>query len=711
MGRFVTRRRRTVAAKPKLPKATLGILNSSDEFAYGTRRIPRPSRGRKVPLAFVGSSAENSLNVPGTTRLVTSALREISLNEFADHSLGSYPRKPIFCSTPSAGPLSKKPQFKPIPISDHSSATPPSMSVSCIGVLSTFQEDLDSLGKFSSPPFLAPPIELQSEEKSLSSCGEREPTGDLFMKAASANKKRSCREEAKSHSDDMKTKHSGESPGLNLLSSDDSESNSQFLTASGELEWLIEALKEKCLTVPSTVQLERLCTQTVTQLCGQTTYSSCLGYSRSGYSHQTDEHALGVASVQTIDLSQSTEPSSHLQLSVTDNRTSGYLQALSITESPEHVASVTNSQFTNTSLVDCKHSAQHSSTYEPMEQSASEMQVEPTHHKDGSDDFIMGTQLQANDPVQTLFTEEDAAALKNKWLTQKCTVQLQKCALSQQLQRFRRQQVTGLTCNTKSSPQDPNRSETGSKHATCDVENVTLSREITEKKVASKMLLSNNSGAVAWIQSTLPEAEDKSAVLTTLLKEKCLSNKPIIKMRRLTVSQLKEIQQLKDRNLKPRTGVIDTYSDDQIKNPHQMENDTNYSHEDTLAINDGLKKRGSTSSKETTSSDSGEGLRNSCNIRQKRKNTSRAPKPKKRRSTSADQPGTTRKACVSGLSVSRWKNKDSASTHVFRSRATQMGRNKTVDCSITELISEQKQSRVRTACAQSGYLYLFTIIR
>lgn len=474
-----------------------------------------------MPLAFAGSSAENSLNVPGTTRLVTSALREISLNEFADHSLGSYPRKPIFCSTPSAGPLSKKPQFKSIPISDHSSATPPSMSVSCIGTLSTFQEDPDSLGKFASPPYLAPPIQLQSEEKSLSSCGEQEPSADLFMNAASANKKRSCREEAKSHSDDTKTKHSGESPRLNLLSSNNSESNSQFLTASGELEWLIEALTERCLTVPTTVQLERLCTHTVNQLCGQATYSSCLG---SGY--QTDEHLLGVASVQTIGLSQCTEPPSHLQLSVTDNRTSGYLQAVSILESPEHV---TNSQFTNSSLVDCKHSAQHSSTYEPMEQSASEMQVETPHHKDGSDDFIMGTQSQANNPVQTLLTEEDVAALKNKCLTQKCTVQLQNC------------------------------------------------------------------------------------------------------------------------------------------------------------------------------------VRNSCNIRPKRKKTSRAPKPKKRRSTSADQPGTTRKACVSGLSVSRWKNKDSASTHVFRSRAKQMGRNTTVDCSITELISQHKQSKVRRACAQSGYIYLFTV--
>lgn len=636
----------------------------------------------------MGSSAENSLNVPGTSRLVTSALREISLNEFADHSLGSYPRKPIFCSTPSAAPLSKKPQFKTVPVSDHSSATPPSMSVSCIGVLSAFEEDLDSLGKFASPPFLAPPVNFQSEEKSLSSCGEREPSGDLFMKPASANKK-SCCEEAKSHSDDMKTKHSGESSGLNLLSSDDSEGNSQFLTASGELGWLIDALKEKCLTVPSTVQLERLCAHTAAQLCGQTTYSSCFGSSRSGHSHQTDEHALGVASVQTVDLSQSTEPPSHLQLSVTD------LQAGSIMEPPEDMASVTNSQFSNTSLGDSKQSAQHSSTYEPMEQSASEMQVERTHNKDGSDAFIMGAQLQANKPVQTLFTEEDAATLKNKCLTQKCSVQIRKCARSQQLQGFRRQKVAGLTCH-----QDPNRSEIGCKHTICDVENVTLSRGIAEKKVASKLVSSN---AVAWMQSALPEVEDKSAVLTTLLKKKCLSNKPIIKMRRLTVSQLKELQQLKDRNLKPRTGVIDTHSGDQIKSPHQLENDTNYSQEDTLAINDGLIKRGRSSSKETTSSGSSEGLRDSCNIRHKRKKTSQAPKPKKRGSTSADQPGTTRKACVSGLSVSRWKNKDGASALMFRSRATQMGRNKTVDCSITELISQHKQSRVRTACAQSGY--------
>lgn len=716
----MTRRRRAVAAKPKLPKTTLSILNSSDDFtsgAFGTSRIHQPSRRRRVPPAFVASSAENSVNVPGTASFATNSLREISLDELADHSLGPCPRKPIFCSTPSAGPFSKRPCLKPIPISDQSD-TPPSLSVSCIGVLSTFQEDLDSPGQSVSPPRSAPPNELRSEEKSHSSFGEQEPSGDLFMKAKSNNKRRSCSEEAKSHSEDqdIKTQNSGESQSLNLLSTDDSERSGYFLSAAGELEWLIEALKERCLTVCCTVQLERLYNLTVTQLCSQTTYSSCLGCSSSGYSRQTSEHPLCVGSVQTIDLSQSLEPSFNLHLSVANDETSVFLQSVNTTKSPEHGASVTDSQSTNTSPpVDCKHSAEHSSTKEPMEQSASELHVEPTHHTDGGDEFIMGTQLPANNPVQAVFTKEDAAAVKDKCLTEKCTVQLQKWAPSQlnaqQLKGFLQQKEAGLTCNIKSANHDDNGSEIGHTHNTDDLEDLTLSGESTDRMMASNRRPINNSSPAAQT-----ETEEKAALLATMLKEKCQTDKLIVGIKRLTVSQLKEILQLRDRNLKSPTDVSDSYSDDQIKSDHQSKSDANSSNEDTLAAKIGLKKRGSTSPKETISSDKEEGFKNSCNIPHKIKKTSlnKARKQKKRRSTSTDRPGTTRKACVSGLSVSRWKNKDSAGTHMFRSRTGQMGGNKTVDCSISELISTQhKQPRVRTTCTQTQHItaetfWLFT---
>lgn len=234
--------------------------------------------------------------------------------------------------------------------------------------------------------------------------------------------------------------------------------------------------------------------------------------------------------------------------------------------------------------------------------------------------------------------------------------------------------------------------------------------------MASNRRSINNSSPAAQTQSIHPETEEKAALLATVLKEKCLTDKHIIGIKRLTVSQLKGIRQLRDINLKSPTDVSDSCSDDQIKSDHQSESDANRSNADTLATKVGLRKRGSTSPKETVSSDREEGLKNSCNIPHKRKKTSlnKAPKQNKRRSTSTDRPGTTRKACVSGLSVNRWKNKDGAGTHVFRSRTGQTGGNKTVDCSISELISTQhKQPRVRTTCTQTQHitaetLWLFT---
>ncbi|XP_074486194.1 uncharacterized protein haspin isoform X2 [Sebastes fasciatus] len=630
-GRFVTRRRRAAATKPKLPKATFSTLNSSDDFSSGKSRILRPARKRVAP-AFVLSSAENSVNAAGTASFATNPFREISLNELIDHSLGPCSRKPIFCSTPSAGSFSKRPRLKPSSINDQSSS-PPSMSESCIGVLSTFQEDMDSLGKPVAAQRSATPIELHSEEKPQSSLGEQEPhlhrhedpSGDLFMEP----KRSSCSEEAKSHSEDITTENVGDVPSVNLLSTDDSESSSRFVSAAGGLEWLIEALKEKCLTECCTVQLERVDNLTVSELCSQTTYSSCLGHSSSAHSRQTDDH-----------LSQSSETSFHLHLSVTNIKTSDYLQSVNSFESSEHAASVT----------DNSPSAEH--TQESMEQSASVLYVESTHHKDSSVEFIMETQLPASSSVQTRF----AVAVEDESLTKKCTVQLKKMA----------------------SLSDANSSE--NEH-TCNIEDpedLTCSGEITERMMASVRQSTNKSSPVA-------QTEEKAAVLTTMLKEKCLTDKSIVKIERVSLSQLKEILQLRDAKLKSPTDVSDSASDDQTQHGHQSESDTNHCNVSAVKV-DMKRGRGSSSSEDKIASDK-EGVKN--NVPHKGKKASLAPKEKKRRSTSTDRPGTTRKACVSGLSVSRWKNKSSASTHMFRSRT------KAVDCSIDELISTQhKQPRL-----------------
>ncbi|XP_040891250.1 uncharacterized protein haspin [Toxotes jaculatrix] len=660
LGRFVTRRRRGTADKPKPPKALLSILNSSDDFtseALCSNSILRPfrRRNRKVPSAFLVSSAENSVNAAGASSFATNPLREISLNESTDHSLGPCRREPIFCSTPSAGSFSKRPRLKTFPTIDKSSS-PASMSVSCIGVLSPFQEHPGSQGQAACPSHSALPTGLHSEEKLLSSLGEQEPdqhhheepSGDLFMESKSTDKRSSCSEEAKSHMEESKTKGGGELQTLNLLSTD-SEISSDFVSAAGGLEWLIEALKEKCLTELCTVQLERLDILSVTQLCSQTTYSSCLEISSSAYSQPTKEHPLS---------EQSSEASFNLHLCVTDDKIRDYLQSENSFQSPELAASVTNSS----PSVECKQSAEYSS--------ASGLCDESNHHTESSVEFIMGTQLPANSPVQTLFTGKKAVAVK---ASSQLTVQ--------QLKGSAKQKEARLTCDDRSVNPDAKGSKNDCIPNIDDPEILTCSEETTEGMEVSVRRSEDSSSPVDQTQSSDPETEERAALLTTMLKEKCLSDKLTVEIKRVTLSQLREILQVKDKKLTSPTVVSGSASDEHNKNDHPK------THGDA-SVKANMKKRSSSSSEDKMSSDKEGVVKRTCDILPKRKKMSLAPKEKKRRSTSTDRPGTTRKACVSGMSVSRWKNKSSASATMRAHGA------KAVDCSINELISTQhKQPR------------------
>ncbi|XP_074539769.1 uncharacterized protein haspin [Halichoeres trimaculatus] len=646
--RFVTRRRRAVTAK--VPLATSSLLNSSDDFAsgaFGSCRIPQSLRGkrrRKAPPSFLVSSAENSLNAAGTVSFATIPFREISLNESADHSLGPS-RRPIFCSTPSAGPFSKRPCLKPPSLIDQC-ASSPSMSVSCIDAMSAFQKELCS------PEQPIPPQCSETHTGLHSSLKGPELSGGLFVEP----KRSDSREGFKSSSEDTNIRNAGELlPSLNLLSTDDSEHSSCFVSAAGGLEWLIEALKEKCLTDRCTVQLERLNLLTMTQLCSQTTYSSCL--EESSLVHHVSKHPHSVLSLQTSPCHSS-------------DKTTDHLQSVNSFESSKHLASVTESQSTNSSsLVDWKQSAENSSS---KEGSTEEPASHP--HTDSSMEFIMGTHLLRNSSMQTLLSEEETSAVKDKCRNRKCSVALQRCAPSptivRQLQELMQLKKAGLTFDEKTAKTDTNTSEN-------NPEGVTCSESATETMMVSVTQSVNSSSAEAQINDA--ERDEKAAVPTALLKEGCRTDKVIVRMKRLTSTQLKEILTLKGPTLKSAADVSDSASDDQTKTQQQSESDINHSNEDTSVMK--VRKKGSTSSGDMIVSDTEEVFTHRA------KKASQAPKEKKRRSTSADRPGTARKACVRGLSVSRWKNKDTS--HMSRSRTAQIRSNKTVDCSINELISSQ----------------------
>ncbi|KAK9540186.1 hypothetical protein VZT92_002655 [Zoarces viviparus] len=610
-GRFVTRRRRAATTKPKQPKSSDNTLNSSDDFT--SRRIVQATR-RRAPLALLVSSAENSVNTAGVASFAANPCREISLNELTDPSLGPYPRKPIYCSTPSAGSFIKRPRLKPPSYNDQSSS-PPSTSVSCIGVLSTFQEDVDLLGQPGSPSLSAPPIRLRSEEKLRSCLGEREPglhrhkdlSGDLFMEPTTSNKRRHGSEE------DTRTKSVGGSPSV-ILPSTDGERSNRFVSAAAGLELLTDALKERCLTRSCTLQLERLGKLTTSQLCGKTAHSSCLGLSSS------------------TEIPQSSEPF-HLHVSVSNSKIRDCVDSVNSLESSEHVASVTDGQIVNTSL-----SAEHSRTQESMEQSASVLYVKSTHHDDCSVEFLMGAHLPADKSISSSSVQTlSAVAVKGERLYKNCTIQLQKMALSH-----------------------ANMSEDDHTHNSEDPEDVIVSGEITERMTLS----TNTSGLAVQTRSNHPETGGKATT-----EEKCQTDKVLFEVKRVTSPQLKEILHFKDAALKSPTDAPGSAGD------HRSESDANRRSKETSVY---VAKRLSPSSGDEITQ---EEAKSSCHVPRKgKKKTHPAAKKKKtRRSTSTDRPGTTRKACVSGLSVSRWKN--NASTSAFRSRAA--------DCSITELISTQ----------------------
>lgn len=514
------------------------------------------------------------------------------------------------------------------------------MSVSHVDVMSVIQKELHSPGQPTPPPCSETSVALHS---SL-----REP--ELSGGSSIQPRKSGSREETKSSSEDRNTKELLST--LSLLSAADSERSCYFVSAAEASECLIEDLKKKCLTDRCTVQLERLDFLTMTQLCSQTTFLSC--FKESSSVRHTDQHPPSVISLGTSPC--------HLS-----DKTTDYLHSENGFESSTHLASVTESQSTNnSSLVNCKQSAENSSSKEGgTEEPASD------HHTDSSSEIIMGTQLLRDSHVQTLLSEEETAAVKHKCWTKRCTVQLQKLTPSpvivQELQELMQLKGSSLSFNEKSAK--TNISENNPKGVTCSDVTETMTASVTQS-----------------VNKSITEAQTNDA--KRRIQEKRLSDKVVVQMERLSPAQLKEILKPKGPTLQSGADVSDSASDDQTKTEQQSESDINHSNEDTSAMK--RRKKGPASSEDMIVSDTEEV------VTQRRKKTFQAPKEKKRRSLSADRPGTARKACVSGLGVSRWKNKDS--THMFRSRTAQMGSNETVDCSINELISTQdEQPKVRSS--------------
>ncbi|XP_040042688.2 uncharacterized protein haspin [Gasterosteus aculeatus] len=543
-GRFVTRRRRATTAKPQPPKSLFTTLNSSDEFTTaGPRRTLRPTR-RMAPPSRLALSSESAAGSG------TDPLAEISLNELADRSLGPRPRKPTFCSTPSAGSFSRRPRLKPPSYNDQS-LSPLPMPASCIGVSSTFHEDADFPGRLS-----ALPVTPRSEEKMPPSLGERQP--DLRgSEGSSADLFGSPKGSGRCSEGDSTAGNGAGSVSLDP-SADGSDGGSCFVSAAGGLEWFIEAVKEQCLTERCTVQLQRLDGRAASLLRGRTAYSSCLGLAGSAGS-------IGQPSVSRL----SSYPS--------------YLTSESSKDGQSASASPAAAQ---------------PSTQEDPEQSASLLYVGSTHRSDCGGEFAVGA---APAPA--------AGPVKGERLSEQRKAQLRNTRLSR--------------ANGSKNPDD-----------------VMLLGEVPERR-------RTRSPGPTPTPSSPPRTEGEAAALAMALKEKCLTAKVLVEVTRLSLSRLDDIEPLE----RPESRCAETPV--------------------------GAEKRPPTSSGDEIRG--GGAARGSRDIPKRGEKKTRPPAKEKktRTTTSADRPGTTRKACVSGLSVSRWKN--NASINATGSRAA--------DCSLNHLVS------------------------
>lgn len=387
------------------------------------------------------------------------------------------------------------------------------------------------------------------------------------------------------------------------------------------------AKKEKCLTNHCTVQLQRLETLNVT--LGQTIYSTCLGLSGHSPLSSSAKHIQTASFYSTVFMP--------------NTNTGGNSELLNDIESVGQAALPKD----------------HSASEESMQSAAC--------HRDTSINSVTSPQIPASS-LNTVSTEVLTVQLEDKWLLKKCSVPLKRLDFSELAFGHLNGKEAHLSHNDRSVEPDVDESH----YDTLDPNNTqSLSCSNEESKVMSL------SPSVVLITNS-QKTEEASAGLTAILKESCISRQFKVDLKRLSLSQLKGDTKKKADKL-----VSKSAGDEQSS--HQSDSDHDR-HKD-VSINIKRKILRSTSSEDTTSSDS-KMTKIPCDVLPKRRKTSSGPKEKKRKGMSKDRSGTTRKACVSGLSVSRWKNNSSISKRPWG------GNTSTMDCSMNELISIKYKPKV-----------------
>lgn len=170
--------------------------------------------------------------------------------------------------------------------------------------------------------------------------------------------------------------------------------------------------------------------------------------------------------------------------------------------------------------------------------------------------------------------------------------------------------------------------------------------------------------------NTVDTSSCRAESLSGALIQECLTDKLAVRVERLALTQLKELQQ-KGRKCQSSTNCSDLTNEDLTRNKRQNKTDSKHSEEISCKV----VGKGSPSSFRLVASEE-KASKKGPKVDQKAFGKNK----KMRKGNLTKRPGTTRKACVSGLSVSRWKN-DS----VFKRNSTR----RPADCTINDLISAQ----------------------
>ncbi|XP_061881973.1 uncharacterized protein haspin [Entelurus aequoreus] len=378
------------------------------------------------------------------------------------------------------------------------------------------------------------------------------------------------------------------------------ESSSCFVVSMNDLPSSAEALKQKCLAQDFDVRVKRLDLLTVGQLSSQTVFFSCSDLLSSTGTKPMAEPVC-------IDLLPSPQPSFDANNRESETSCVPINPSLSPSALSPQASFDANNRESETSCVPINPSLSTpalSSQDESMERSASLRIVESSQHTDSSFELFTCPELTPNFSVQRSTEKQGADGSFGK----ECKVSVKRLDVSQ----FK----TGLVHRKTSAGQ-----------------------------------LGHDEDAV--------DTQSEEESLKIALIKKCQSDKLVVRIRRMTLAQLKEL-------------LWKVAKSDSLTKAPDSTGEVVTTTRDSQEISSVAFEKQSSGSGTVVASDKEVP---DPGVAAKRK--------KKRKSPLTGRPGTTRKACVSGLSVSRWKTDSRVQTpHRFR-------RKKAADCTMDDLGSAQ----------------------